>query len=131
VDTSGSMSNEVLAQVLAEIDRLRSVTECRLTLLECDAIIHQVLVTDPYQQTHPSGKRHAFHGRGGTDLRPPFAWVAEQLRSGGHPAPEALIYMTDGFGPMPEKEPGVPVLWIVPGHGVKQVPFGTMLRLEV
>jgi hypothetical protein len=25
----------------------------------------------------------------------------------------------------------VPVLWIVPGHGVKQVPFGTMLRLEV
>lgn len=39
--------------------------------------------------------------------------------------------MTDGYGPMPEKEPGVPVLWIVPEYGVKQVPFGTMLRLDL
>ena len=131
VDTSGSMTNEVLAQVLAELDRLRSVTACAISLLECDTIIQRVTVSDPYQSSRlPEGAR-TFRGRGGTDLRPAFTWVRDQLQSGSHPAPEALIYMTDGIGPMPEREPGVPVLWIVPRHGVREVPFGSMLRLEV
>ena len=37
VDTSGSMDDETLGKVLAELDQLRSVTECKLTLIECDA----------------------------------------------------------------------------------------------
>jgi predicted metal-dependent peptidase len=129
VDTSGSMTSEVLAQVLAEIDRLRSVTECTLSVLECDVVIHCVTVVGPFERSSLSGPTYSFRGRGGTNLCPPFQWVREELRSGRHPAPEALIYMTDGYGPMPEKEPGVPVLWIVPEHGVKEVPFGTMLRM--
>lgn len=130
VDTSGSMSSAVLAQVLAEIDRLRSATECTLTLLECDTIIQRITVTDAYQETRLQGSTRSFKGRGGTDLRPPFEWVTAELWSGRYPAPEALIYMTDGFGPMPQRAPGVPVLWIVPRHGMPDVPFGSMLRME-
>jgi predicted metal-dependent peptidase len=131
VDTSGSMSAAVLSQILGELDRLRAVTECLLSLLECDTVIQRVTVNDPYQDSRPSSGRQALRGGGGTDLRPPFEWVRKRLHSGVHPAPEALIYMTDGFGPMPERAPGIPVLWVVPRHGVPKVPFGTLLRLEV
>src|SRR5205085_3179824 len=42
VDTSGSVSATELGQFVAELDRLRSFTDCRLTLLHCDAAIQRV-----------------------------------------------------------------------------------------
>lgn len=134
IDTSGSMSTETLAQVLGELDRLRAVTECSLTVLQCDVRVCKVDEYSAYQQSDgaASSFQHGYlvHGGGGTDLRPPFRWVAEQVRTGAAVHPDALIYMTDGSGPMPEAAPDYPVLWIVPAHGVREVPFGTMLRLN-
>ena len=133
IDTSGSMTTQVLAQVLAELDRLRVVTECALTVLQCDTRICRVDMFTAYQQSDGSvssfRKGYQLHGRGGTDLRPPFEWIAERVRTGAVTPPDALIYMTDGFGPMPQAVPGFPVLWILPAYGVREVPFGTMLRM--
>ena len=42
VDTSGSISIKDLARFLVELDRLRGVTLCRLTVLEFDTVIQKV-----------------------------------------------------------------------------------------
>jgi predicted metal-dependent peptidase len=129
VDTSGSMSDGLLARILAELDRLRGVTECRLTLIQCDAAIQHVQHFEPYEPTPwetGAGLRLRFRGRGGTDLRPPFDWVHKH-----HSDPtDALIYLTDGFGPMPAASPPLPVLWVMPRNGAVDPEFGSVVRID-
>lgn len=128
VDTSGSMDAKVLARALGELDQLRAVSECRLTLVECDTEIRRARSFEPWELSSLSFEQHTFLGRSGTDLRPPFHWVGDTLLRRGQ-GPDALFYFTDGFGTFPERTPPYPVMWIVPGHGVAQVPFGELLRL--
>ncbi len=131
VDTSGSMSDKLLGRILAEIDRLRSAGECTLTLVQCDAVIQQVERFEPYEQAswelggQPS---YEFRGRGGTDLTPPFTWVEEEHRTRGM-ALDALIYLTDGFGPVNAADPPYPVLWCLPETGIRPAQFGAVLRI--
>jgi len=66
-----------------------------------------------------------YDGGGFTDLRPVFAYA-----KGMHPAPAALIYLTDGVGPAPEQME-LPTLWVLTAKGEKPVPWGIELRLEV
>ena len=76
LDASGKM----LGQFLAELDRLRSLTECRLTLLQCDAAIQKVDELSGHDATETpggmEGNRFRLVGGGGTDFRPVFNWVA-------------------------------------------------------
>jgi len=51
IDTSGSMSDAALATVLGEIDQLRTVTECRLTVLQADAVVQQVEEYEAFEQS--------------------------------------------------------------------------------
>jgi predicted metal-dependent peptidase len=128
IDTSGSMNAEVLAKVLGELDQLRAVSECRLTLLECDARVQAVSVFEPWELSNVELAHRRFHGRGGTDLRPPFAWVTDHLVKRGD-YPDAMFYFTDGYGTFPDRAPPFPVLWIVPRTGVAKVRFGELLAL--
>lgn len=132
VDTSGSMSSLELSQVFGEIDSLRSAFECRVTVIQCDTVIHHVGEHDPWEAlTVPAGRpaRHKVYGRGGTDLRPPFDWVAKLATETGE-APDAVIYCTDGYGPFPlETSVRVPVLWVITQAGTSAVPFGDVVRL--
>jgi predicted metal-dependent peptidase len=138
VDTSGSMSCALLAQVACEIDALRSAGECRVTLVQSDVEVQKVESFDPWERLEIGRKGQAgqaspaarFHGRGGTDLRAPFAWLAAEDRAGRlMPPPDAMVVVTDGFGPMPEAPPPCPVLWLLAKHGVPEVPFGAVARL--
>ena len=70
-----------------------------------------------------------FLGRGGTDLRPPFDWIRQNLEQRSAP-PDALIYLTDGFGPSPEKAPSYPTVWIMPTHSANALPFGQIIQFE-
>jgi predicted metal-dependent peptidase len=126
VDTSASMTSDDLAQILSEIDRVRTATECTLTVLESDAKVHRAVTFEPFETSRVGGT-HRFAGRGGTDLRAPFHWIEERQRR-GEIQPDALLFATDGFGPLPEQA-AWPVLWIVPRHGRPSFPFGTVLRL--
>ena len=42
IDTSGSMSDRILSEILGEVDRLRSISQCSMTLIQCDAKIQKV-----------------------------------------------------------------------------------------
>ena len=65
-----------------------------------------------------------YDGGGFTDLRPVFEYAKKM-----HPAPAALIYLTDGVGPAPEQME-LPTLWVLTAQGEKPVPWGIELRLE-
>lgn len=126
VDTSGSMSDEVLGRVLAELDKLRSVTECHLTLIQCDADIQKIDEFDPWSGI--SFERYRFLGRGGTRFEPVFEWIREQSQRSMFQF-DALFYLTDGFGSFPAKPPPYPVLWIMTEHSRPDVPFGEVIRM--
>lgn len=126
VDTSGSIDEMTLGRMLAEIDHLRATTASRMTLIECDAEIH---ATTHYEAHEPASfERHRFYGRGGTDLRPVFTWLEERIRQGE--TVDALIYMTDGYGAVPDEAPAWPVLWVVPESGVESFAYGQRLVLQ-
>ena len=127
VDTSGSMVDDDLGMVLAELDKLRSATECRLTLIQCDAKIQKVDEFDEYSTTRFD--RYKFVGRGGTCFEPVFDWIRDQSRKGMFQF-DALIYLTDGFGSFPAKPPLYPVLWIMTPHSRPDVPFGEVIRID-
>jgi len=66
-----------------------------------------------------------YDGGGFTDLRPVFEYAKTM-----HPPPAAVIYLTDGVGPAPERME-LPTLWVLTAQGEKPVPWGIELRLEV
>ncbi|HEY6839413.1 MAG TPA: VWA-like domain-containing protein, partial [Geobacteraceae bacterium] len=65
-----------------------------------------------------------YMGGGFTDLRPLFDHARTM-----NPRPAAVIYLTDGFGPAPERME-FPTLWVLTGEGKKPVEWGVELRLE-
>lgn len=67
-------------------------------------------------------------GGGGTDFRPFFAHVAQDV---GSPAHKVLVYLTDGYGRFPTTEPTVETVWVVTPGGLKedQFPFGRIVKL--
>lgn len=114
IDTSGSITPELLELISAELARLAG--EHSITVVECDTKIHKVYPYKPIRTVH---------GRGGTDLRPPLA--AEFLRT--HHA-DMVIYFTDGFGPAPDKPPHVPVLWCLAPDGEQPAKWGRAIRMS-
>lgn len=129
IDTSGSMSAGDLARALGEINRLRAMTECRLTLIQCDATIQDVSEYDAFEEPAPPGGRAwVARGRGGTDLRPVFDWIRKQAFGGMRL--DALIYLTDGYGTFPERPPAYPVLWLATAGTGATFPFGHVIVLE-
>ncbi len=131
VDTSGSMSETDLAAIAGELDVLRSVSECMLTVLHFDVAVTHVEVREAYQPAL-LGVTRKFFGRGGTDIRAPFEWMALESREGRlFPYPDALIVITDGFGTMPSSQPHVPVLWVATDSAIQTFPFGTTIRLTL
>ena len=68
---------------------------------------------------------HRYDGGGFTDLRPVFEYAKSM-----HPPPAAVIYLTDGVGPAPERME-LPTLWVLTAKGEKPVPWGIEMRLEV
>lgn len=127
IDTSGSMSDRVLSRVLGEIDNLRSSSQCRLTLIQCDAEIQSIQEFDEYESI--SFERYQILGRGGTSFSPVFNWVRKKQEEGSIYF-DTLIFLTDGFGDFPIYEPNCPVLWVITKGGLEKVPFGERIELD-
>lgn len=119
-DDSGSVSNELLQALAAEIDAIASVAEPqRLIHISCDARINHVGEFGPGDKFQMVSK-----GGGGTDFRPPFDYLEENGIK-----PSCLVYLTDGYGPFPEAAPAYPVLWVMTTDEVP--PWGEHIKIEV
>jgi predicted metal-dependent peptidase len=127
VDTSGSMNRELLGKVLAELDALRTMTECKLTLIECDAAIQNVTEYEGWEIADLDFDSRPFRGRGGTVFEPVFNWM-KNVGSLQNPPPEALIFLTDGEAPFPNIRPMYYVLWVFPKNFQRKAPFGISLN---
>lgn len=114
IDTSASLSTDDLVEVALQLEQIAAFAD--VTIVECDARIQRVYRFD--------GRLRSVRGRGGTDLRPPFAREVV-LRFG----PDGVVYFTDGLGPVPERAPGVPTLWVLTRDGPFHCPWGARARI--
>ena len=121
IDVSDSTNivelREAFARELLAIARGR---ETSLTVLYANSRIQRV---EALSGLAPTVER--YDGGGFTDLRPVFAYAKTM-----HPLPAAVIYLTDGIGPVPPQME-FPTLWVLTSAGEKPAPWGIELRLEV
>jgi predicted metal-dependent peptidase len=114
LDTSGSITAALLAEVSAELARL--ARRFAVTVVECDAVVQRAYRYRPLT---------AVCGRGGTDLRPPLQ--RDFLR---RHRPDLVVYFTDGLGPAPSRPPGPPVVWCLTPGGRPPAPWGRVVHME-
>lgn len=118
VDTSGSIDRAMLAQFGAECRAiLEDLGPPLTTVIYADKTVHRV---ERFENATDFELEAV--GRGGTDLRAPFAWIEE---NGIQPA--AMVYLTDLVGPMPDFV-AFPVVWAVYGNDAV-APFGETVHL--
>lgn len=120
VDTSGSTAS-LMPDFLAELEAiLDGFGRYRLRLLTCDAAIHSDEVIEDGQ---PLPDLDRLRGGGGTDFRPVFERLSAE-------PPQALVFLTDGFGPAPNERPAWPTLWVTDEGGVQPVDWGEWVRIN-
>lgn len=115
-DTSGSIGEEELNQVAAEVQAIvdSANPEC-IRVIWADAEV-------THEETFQPGDKIVFHpkGGGGTDMRVPLEHV-EQFN------PEVVILATDGYTPWPNIEPPYPLIVCCSTNA--DVPIGYVVRL--
>ena len=88
IDTSGSMSDDVIAKCMVEIEAITKHMKTKFTIVECDCEIGRV-----YEVDKVSDIKAEVSGRGGTYFSPVFRWMQENNKRDA-----MLIYLTDGYG---------------------------------
>ena len=124
-DTSGSIDGPVLDAFSGHVSSILSeLNPERVLVVWCDAKVGRVdELTDAADLAGIAGPP----GGGGTDFRPVFDWVDDQGI-----VPDALVYLTDGFGPFPDDAPGYPVIWgSITAPDVVKYPFGDVVHIEL
>jgi len=120
IDTSGSISKEVLNAFGAEITAIRdSVRPEKIINIYCDAAVNHVDEFEQYDDLVFN-----IRGGGGTDFRPPFKYIEEH-----NIQPKCMVYLTDGYGTFPKEQPRFPVLWLMTTDVVP--PWGEVVRIEL
>jgi predicted metal-dependent peptidase len=121
VDTSGSIGEKEFSVFLSEILGCMSQFGGKVKgkLIYCDAAIRHDGVYDLEDVTKSIPR-----GGGGTDFRPVFDWIGENLDDCA-----GLVYLTDGAGEYPKQEPKYPVLWVLTSP--YDVPFGLTTSITV
>jgi predicted metal-dependent peptidase len=112
IDTSGSITDVLLAEFLAELKAICAVSYVSAHVISCDAAVHQVI---PPGESIP-----VLRGGGGTNFCPALL-KAEELEV------DAAIYFTDADGTFPD-ECRVPVLWALTKRAT--VPFGQSILIR-
>lgn len=122
IDTSGSIGQKELDVFFGEMNGiLADVKPSKIYVVWCDAKVHKVDEVDENDDVRTLKPK----GGGGTDFRPPFEWVREN-----DVTPEAMVYLTDGYGSFPEKEPIYPVVWGSISKDVKY-PWGDVVEVKL
>lgn len=121
IDVSDSTNIVALRETFAaELLNLARGRDCRITVLYANSRIQQV---ETFNGSAFVAQR--YDGGGFTDLRPVFEYARTM-----HPLPAAVVYLTDGIGPVPD-EMLFPTLWVLTREGEKPAPWGVELRLGI
>lgn len=104
VDTSGSVSDEMLSRFFSQIRLLQSM------LNEIEVVVADATVQDHFTYKPGQEKKlyNAAKGRGGTDFDPAVQYINKNLFNC-----DGAIYLTDGWCPIPDTKCRIPMIWIV------------------
>jgi hypothetical protein len=127
VDTSGSIyaDKSLLKRFFTELRGiLDEVKPKRMLVMWTDAAVHSVEEIDDMSDLTSLKPK----GGGGTDFAPAFQWIADEGLE-----PDALVYLTDGYGPFPKTAPSYPTLWgnISPELKPTHYPFGEVVTVPL
>jgi len=120
IDTSGSMSHEVLQEIvdaLPHLDRQVRIGHC----IQCDVKIH---VCERYNPK----TLDKIHGRGGTSFEEPLMWATHSVDGMKY---DYMFYFTDGYGMFPNESDlrdDLKVVWVVTSDNL-DFPFGQVIRM--
>lgn len=114
IDTSGSMEDDVLSDIVAELRILARGR--RVIVVQCDSEVQSV--------ERFSGHIDRCSGRGGTNFHPIFE--PDLLR---RTKAELIIVFSDGCGPAPEKAPRVPVIWALTAPHNHPATWGDVIHI--
>ena len=125
IDTSGSMSDEMITAAYSEVKGAIDQFHGRLKgwLGFFDAAVTE---PEPFSDTEELLKIRP-SGGGGTDFSVIFDYVRKHRRE---ELPASIIIFTDGFAPFPEERAamGIPVLWLLNNKTI-QPPWGKTARM--
>jgi predicted metal-dependent peptidase len=125
VDTSGSIDDRMCEYFAGEIQSIRKRVGCDLTLITCDAEVHQTINIKAHESLHKVIKQAGgFKGRGGTDFVPGVT-AAEKVTGAA-----VIVYLTDMCGPYPNRC-RFPLLWASTNETYNKPPCGTVVVLKV
>jgi predicted metal-dependent peptidase len=121
VDTSGSMSQEALSAIMAELQGMLDEHVCdKLTIGYCDTRVQGTEECEPGDII-----KSVPRPGGGTDFAPAMEWTRQNVER-----PSGVVYLTDlechSFG----FSPGCPVLWVRYGSYGNNPPYGRVLEID-
>lgn len=127
IDTSGSMSDEMITAAYSEIKGAIDQFDGKLSgwLGFFDA---EVIEPKPFENEEEFRIIRPYGG-GGTSFHVVFQYVQEQMQDD---LPVSIIILTDGYAPFPSQEMamGIPVLWIINNEKVTPK-WGKVARITV
>ena len=126
VDTSGSITEELLSEVMSEICRAILLFDHLSGMLS----FFDTQVTDPAPfEDGQDIMAIPASGGGGTDFSAIFRYLRQFDEE---KMPSAIIVLTDGYCPYPEEEValGIPVLWIIYDN-LMDPPWGRYVHIDL
>lgn len=105
IDTSGSVSDKMLLAFFGQV-RILGMTLSEVRVIGCDANVTLDVEYRPGLE-----KRLRATGRGGTDFEPVVKLVNKKYRDY-----DGMVYLTDGYCPVPSTRCKIPIIWIVDGN---------------
>lgn len=127
IDTSGSMSDEMITAAYSEIqgaiDQFGGKLRGLLGFFDAAVVPPEPFETeDEFKIIRPKGG-------GGTSFSAIFKYISEEMQS---ELPASIIILTDGYAPFPNESAalGIPVLWLLNNEEVTP-PWGKIARIKV
>lgn len=119
VDTSGSMSQEELEDIVGDVSAIcRVAEEYIIHVILCDCVIQghiELMDRRPMESLR-------IVGGGGTSFEPVFRYIDEKDIK-----PRVLLYFTDLLAPFPSQKPDYPVIWVSRNATASKPPFGELV----
>jgi predicted metal-dependent peptidase len=128
-DTSGSMGTTEISYIIGTIKGIVDASGADVLFCACDASAGEVVRLNDWSEAES-----LMTGGGGTDFRPAFDALEKEF-----PQPTTVVYVTDGGGTAPDKEPNwCEVIWCLVGP-YKETPhkpdwspvdYGTIINID-
>ncbi|WP_367390281.1 VWA-like domain-containing protein [Lewinella sp. LCG006] len=118
VDTSGSISAQMLAQATGEVCGIMKRLRVPVTVIPCDARAYEPIKINTSSERI---KLHQLSGGGGTNMNAGIKAALELSRK-----PDVIIVLTDGFTPWPTSKPEVSLLFGIFHRGGTSYPTPPM-----